>query len=123
MNKEQQLTFSPDFKQACEIFELDPWNVIQQFVDGVSLPSYFAFPLRPDRWPNMFMLECVLAGMEDNKLLDRYSTFLQRITDTVLTEDGDKETICRRIMDEWHKAVLEDRIKEVMEEKDKSKDK
>lgn len=62
----------------------------------------------------MFMLECVLAGMEDNNLLDRYNTLLQRITDTVLTEDGDKETICRGIMDEWHKAVLEDRIKDVM---------
>lgn len=118
MSKEQQLTFSPDFKQACEIFELDPWHVIQQFVDGVSLPAYFAFPLRPDRWPNMVMLECVLARMEDNGLLERCNEFLRQITDTLLAEDGDKETICRRIMDEWHKAVLEDRIKEVMQKSD-----
>lgn len=48
-NTREQLRFSPDFKQACEIFDLKPLDVLQQFMDNVSLPSYFAEPMSPDR--------------------------------------------------------------------------
>lgn len=123
MNSKQQLNFSPDFKQACEIFGLDPLHVVQKFVDGVSLPDYFSFPLRPDRWPNMFMLECVLGQMEDENMLARYNRLLERITSAIMADSGDKEQVCREVMDQWHKAVLEDRIKEVMGDGNSSENK
>lgn len=122
-NKQEQLRFTPDFRQACELFGLDPMYALQQFIDNVSLPKYFAFPLRPDRWANVFMLECVLASIEGVDVLERYDKFLSRMTEAIIQEKNDKEAVCRQIMDEWHKAVLEDRIKEVMEEKDQSNDK
>lgn len=116
MNEKEQLQFSPDFKQACEIFGLNPLDVVQQFVDNVSLPTYFSFPLRPDRWANMFMLECVLGHIKDETILNRCDKFLGRITDAIQVSKGDKEEICREVMDEWHRAVLEERIKDVMDD-------
>lgn len=112
----EQLRFSPDFKQACEIFDLKPLDVLQQFMDNVSLPSYFAEPMSPDRWANTFMLECVLSRLEGNDLMERFSVFFDSITEAVLSDRDDKEEVSRKIMDEWHKAVLEGRIEEIMKD-------
>src|SRR5690606_23835970 len=72
----EHLHFSSDFKQACEIFDLKPLDVLQQFMDNVSLPSYFAEPMSPDRWANTFMLECVLSRLEATILWNDLVFFL-----------------------------------------------
>lgn len=117
-NKRESITFSPDFKQACDVFELDPWDVVQKFVDSVSLPYYFANPMNPDRWANTFMVECILPQMEDESSLERCRVFLDQITEAVLSDMDNKGAVSREVMDEWHKAVLEKRIQDIMEDKE-----
>jgi len=118
MNKQNPLHFSPDFLQACEIFNLQPFEVIQQFIDSISLPKYFANPFDPNRWANTFMLECVLANIVSEDLQERYARFLDRITEAVLNNIDDKEAVGKQVLNEWHKAVLEDRIKDMMDDQD-----
>lgn len=115
-NKINELDFKQDFKQACEIFDLAPYEVLQKFIDSVSIPYFIANPMNPDRWANMFMVNCVLEKMEDENMQQRYAVFFDRITEAVLNDMENKDEVAKQIMDEWHKAVLEDRIKGVMEE-------
>jgi|SRR5690606_15811749 len=113
-NNIEQLEFSLDFIQACEIFNLTTTDVLQKFVDNVSLPYLIANPMNPDRWASTFMVECVLEKMEDEDLRTRYAVFLDRITHAVLNDIENKEEVSRQVMDEWHKAVLEGRIHDIM---------
>ncbi|HLT86619.1 hypothetical protein FXV77_07725 [Sphingobacterium phlebotomi] len=113
-NKINKLDFKPDFIQACEIFDLEPHDVLQKFIDSVSIPYFIANPMNPDRWANTFMVECILTRLESEELLERYSVFFDRITEAVLNDMENKDQVAREIMDEWHRAVLEDRIEDVM---------
>ena len=117
-NKISKLDFKEDFKQACEIFELEPYDVLQKFIDSVSIPYFIVNPMNPDRWANTFMVECILPRLESEELLERYAIFLDRITAAVLNDVENKNEVAKQIMDEWHKAVLEGRIKDIMEEED-----
>ncbi|PRD46039.1 hypothetical protein [Sphingobacterium haloxyli] len=113
-NKTSKLDFKPDFLQACEIFDLEPHDVLQKFIDNVCIPYFIANPMNPDRWANTFMVECILPRLESEELLERYSSFFDRITEAVLNDMENKDQVARQIMDEWHRAVLENRIEDVM---------
>lgn len=108
------LDFKADFVQACEIFDLKPEDVLQKFIDNVCIPYFIANPLNPDRWANTFMVENVLPRLENEEVLERCAVFLDRITEAVLNDEENKEQVARQVMDEWHKAVLEGRIQDIM---------
>lgn len=48
--------------------------------------------------------------------MTKYGAFAERLMKAVLANPKNEEEIAKKMLDEWHKAVLEDRIKDVMED-------
>jgi len=115
MKSLEQITVPKPVSQVCDIFGLTVEQLVQQFLNHVDLGLYFSNPFDPDRWANLFTITCVLENLEDEKYLKRYAGFVNRITEAVLS--GPKKDALDKvynIVDEWHKAVLENRIHELM---------
>jgi len=117
MKNLEQITVPKPVSQVCDIFGLTVEKLVQQFLDHVDLGLYFSNPFDPDRWANIFTIECVLQNLGDEKYLKRYATFVDRITEAVLS-GARKDALEKvyKIVDEWHKAVLENRIHEIMKD-------
>lgn len=117
MKNLEQITVPKPVSQVCDIFGLTVEQLVQQFLDHVDLGLYFSSPFDPDRWANIFTIECVLQNLNDEKYLKRYASFVDRIMETVLScAKKDALEKVYKIVDEWHKAVLENRIHEIMKD-------
>lgn len=115
MRNLEQITVPKPAAQVCDIFGLTVEQLVQRFLDHVDLGLYFSNPFSPDRWANVFTIECVLQNMGEEKYLKRYANFVDRITEAVLSgAKADALDKVYDIIDEWHKAVLENRIHEIM---------
>lgn len=117
MKSLEHITVPKPVSQVCDIFGLTVEQLVQQFLNHVDMALYFSNPFNPDRWANIFTIECVLQNLGDEKYLKRYSKFVDRITEAVLS-GAKKDALDNvyKIVDEWHKAVLEDRIHEIMKD-------
>ncbi|WP_312188929.1 hypothetical protein [Sphingobacterium sp.] len=117
MKSLEQIRVPKPVSQVCDIFGLTVEQLVQQFLDHVDLGLYFSDPFDPDRWANIFTINCVLQNLEDEKYLLRYSKFVDRIMETVLS-NAKKDALDKvyKIVDEWQKAVLENRIHEIMKD-------
>lgn len=118
MTNLENINITHEFQQVCDIFKLSPEKIIQDFIDHVSIVEYMCHPYSPTRWANIFVLECVIAQVESEEIMTKYHAFAERLIKTVLANPKKEEEIARKMLDEWHKAVLEDRIKEVMQKGD-----
>lgn len=116
MTNLEKITITHEFEQVCDIFKLSPEKIVQDFIDHVSIAEYMCDPFSPTRWANTFVLEYVIAQVESEDILIKYGEYGERIIKAVLANPKDAEETAKRMVDEWHKAVLEDRIKDVMED-------
>ena len=116
MTNLEKITITHEFQQVCDIFKLSPERIVQDFIDNVSIAEYMCDPFSPTRWANTFVLEYVIAQVESEDILIKYGEYGERIIKAVLANPKDAEETAKRMVDEWHKAVLEDRIKDVMED-------
>ncbi|WP_353125328.1 hypothetical protein [Parapedobacter pyrenivorans] len=123
MTNLESISITREFQQVCDIFKLSPEQIVQDFIDNVSIVDYMCDPYSPMRWANTFVLECVIAQVESEDILIKYGEYGERIMKAILANPKDAEETAKKMVDEWHKAVLEDRIKEVMEENNHSNDK
>lgn len=119
----KNIKITHEFRQVCDIFKLSPEQIVQDFIDNVSIAEYMCDPFSPSRWANTFVLECVIAQVESEDILTKYGAFAEQLVKSVLANPINAEDTAKKMVDEWQKAVLEERIKEVMEGKDKSNDK
>lgn len=103
--------------QACDIFDLSVEQLLQKFLDKVDLVKYFSQPLHPDRWANMFLLNCALDHIDHEAYIDDFKGFMDRIAKIPSTCSADeKVSIIQSIVDDWQKKVLESRIQEIMKD-------
>jgi hypothetical protein len=116
MTNLEKITITHEFQQVCDIFNLSPEKIIQDFIDNVSIAEYMCHPYSPTRWANTFVLECVVAQVESEAIMIKYGEFAERLIKTILANPKDETSIAQKMLDEWHKAVLEDRIKGVMDD-------
>lgn len=123
MTNLESISITREFQQVCDIFKLSPERIVQNFIDNVSIVDYMCHPYSPVRWANTFVLECVIAQVGSEDILVKYGEYGERIMKAILANPKDAEETAKKMVDEWHKAVLEDRIKEVMEENNHSNDK
>ncbi|MFC3196042.1 hypothetical protein ACFOET_00315 [Parapedobacter deserti] len=123
MTNLKEITITHEFQQVCDIFNLTPKKIVQDFIDNVSIADFMCNPYSPTRWANTFVLECVIAQVESEAIMTKYGEFAERLIKTILANPKNAEETAQKMVDEWHQAVLEDRIKEVMGEKDQSNDK
>ena len=122
MTNLEKINITHEFRQVCDIFNLSPEQIVQDFIDNVSIAEYMCHPYSPTRWANTFVLECVIAQVESEEIMIKYGQFAERLIKAVLANPKDEKTIAQKMIDEWHKAVLEDRIKDVLEDEDQSND-
>ncbi|SFC58078.1 hypothetical protein SAMN05421747_11557 [Parapedobacter composti] len=123
MTNLEKITITHEFQQVCDIFKLSPEQVVQDFIDNVSIADYLCDPYSLNRWANTFVFEYVIAQVESEEIMVKYGKFAEKLVNAALANPKDAKDLAQKMVDEWHQAVLEDRIKEVMEEKDQSNDK
>lgn len=108
------INITHEFRQVCDIFNLRPEQIIQDFIDNVSIADYLCDPYSLNRWANTFVFECVIAQVESEEIMTKYDKFAERLIKTVLANPKDTKDLAQKMVDEWHKAVLEDRIEDVI---------
>lgn len=117
MKKIENLIVPEAVTQACDIFDISVEQLLQKFLDKVDLVKYFAEPMRPDRWANMFLLNCALDHIDHDAYIDSFKIFMDRITEIPSTCSADeKESIIQSVFDDWQKMMLESRIQEIMKD-------
>jgi hypothetical protein len=114
----QKINMTHEFRQVCDIFNLTPEEIIQDFINNVSIAEYLCDPFAPNRWANTFVLEYVIAQVESEDIMVKYDEFVEKLITSVLSNPREAKTIGREMVNEWHKAVLEDRIKDMMDDQD-----
>lgn len=109
--KTYQLELSDDFRTACAIFGFAPREVIQEFIDLVSLPVYFSDPGDKHRWANLFFLDYIdQMTMERPQPFVIHERFMERLIWKIkrIRNREKLENACRNVMRDWNQAVRRD---------------
>lgn len=114
MKNLENIKLTDEFKQFCDIFNFTPENVIQAFVDKVDIAAYMCFPLDPDRWANLFMMEYLIKYTDSEGALQAYFEFGEKWA--MIMRAGEKDALekTKKLLEDWYKSVLEDRINQIM---------
>ncbi|MBD1424807.1 hypothetical protein [Sphingobacterium arenae] len=122
MNNIDQIKLTAAFKQACEIFNMKPEFVIQQFVDHVDIARYMCFPFEEKRWANVLVMEQIIAEIESADELNGYYEFSEKWAAMMKKDRKNAFENTKKLLDEWHKVILENRIYEIMKDDDERND-
>lgn len=115
MKKFENLIVPEAVTQACDIFALSVEQLVQKFLDNVSLVKYFSDPLNPNRWANMFLLHSALEHIDHEAYIDGFKSYMDRITEIPPTSSAEeKVSIIQSVVDDWQKLIIENRIHEIM---------
>lgn len=114
MESLNKITLTPEFTQFCDIFGFTTEEVLQEFINKVDIAQYLCYPLDPYRWANLFMMEYLIAFTESEETMVKYGQFGEKWADMMLDDRVDGYEKTRAMLDEWHKAVLEKRIQDIM---------
>lgn len=102
------LELPEDFRLHCEIYRYDPKDVLQEFVNRVSLPCYSAGHHRDCRWATGFFLDYIDHLAPDDDGSDEvHNYYLNKLSKTIrpIQNDKKREKACRKIMRQWAEAV------------------
>jgi len=106
-----------DFMSLCTIYNIQPQQFIQSFINKVSFPSYYTGTSKQMKWATLFFLQYVeMAEQDSDTEYDLEDHYLQRFTDTLtenMKNDGGAKAraAVRVVMMDWQKAVLAERAK------------
>lgn len=114
MNNLEAIKLTHEFQQFCDIFDFTPEKVIQAFVDQVDIAQYMCFPMDPDRWANLFMMEYLIKYTDSENALKGYFQFGEKWVEIMTTGDKDAVKKTKELLETWHKSVLENRINQIM---------
>lgn len=106
-----------DFRQACEIFDVKPADIIQSFVEKLSIPVFYGNPNNKKKWPMLIFFDYLdeVAGANE-QLMEFHTPFMTAVLDiaaTILEENIDDsetaEKATRNVINLWHRAALKRR--------------
>lgn len=103
-----------DFSVMCDLFLVDPTQIIQKFCDTISLPRLYSSLTYDDRLSSLFFLEYVQQNQStDVNELKAHHIFMDKMKDQMIRLAGDTpEALSRmeqegkKIMKEWHRHIL-----------------
>lgn len=116
MDTLNKIELTKEFTQFCDIFGFTAEEVLQEFVNNVDIAKYMCYPLDPYRWANLFMMEYLIAFSKSEDILMKYGEFGEKWAAMMQKDKSDALNNTRALLDEWHKAVLENRIHEIMKD-------
>jgi len=111
-----------DFMSLCTIYNIQPQQFIQSFINKVSFPSYYTGTSKQMKWATLFFLQYVeMAEQDSDTEYDLEDHYLQRFTDTLtenMKNDGGVKAraAVRVVMMDWQKAVLAERAKYITDQ-------
>ncbi|MEN5087240.1 hypothetical protein ABE426_12295 [Sphingobacterium faecium] len=114
MKNLETIKLTQEFKQFCDIFNFTPQEVLQAFIDQVDIAQYMCFPLDPDRWANLFMMEYLLKYTDSEDTLRAYGEFGEKWVRIMGAGGSDVVAHTKKLLEDWHQSVLEDRINKIM---------
>ncbi|MEJ5089936.1 hypothetical protein GEO21_07835 [Sphingobacterium faecium] len=114
MKNLETIKLTQEFKQFCDIFNFTPEEVLQAFIDQVHIAQYMCFPLDPDRWANLFMMEYLLKYTDSEDTLRAYGEFGEKWVRIMEAGGNNVVEHTRKLLEDWHQSVLEDRINKIM---------
>lgn len=114
MKNLESINLTAEFKQFCDIFNFTPEEVLQAFVEKVNIAQYMCFPLDPDRWANLFMMEYLIKYSKSEDTLRAYNEFGKKWVRVMQVGGQDVVEQTKKLLEDWHQSVLEDRIHDIM---------
>jgi len=113
-----------DFMSLCTIYNIQPQQFVQSFINKVSFPSYHTGTSKQMKWATLFFLQYVeLKDQDSDTEFDLEDHYLQSFTDTLaknMAENNDNGSKAREagreVMREWQKAVLTERAKYITDQ-------
>lgn len=113
-----QLDLPEDFDTLCSLYSIKPQQLIQSFINQVSLPRFYSNPIGNGRWATYFFLDYI-DNDENNILVDRdletkYLNLFNRHLIDAVKESGNvssSESEGRKILRLWHRDLLSKRSK------------
>lgn len=105
-----------DFKQLCEIFNLNPEHTIQEFINEISFPVFYSRPNSNYRWPNYFFLDYLgKMAQYDTEKWETHKPFMDKLISTISSDSEETESAARTIMEEWHQFILNKRTDDLLD--------
>ena len=112
-----------DFSTLCDIFGIRPELFVQKMLEEISLPYFYSNPHGNRRLATMLFLDHLESAERSDSELDFHIPYMEKlsveISKILLENSGDHEIAektARKIMKEWHKAILMHRAKYIIDD-------
>ena len=113
-----------DFRSLCTIYNIQPQQFIQSFINKVSFPSYYTGTSKQMKWATLFFLQYTeLMEQDSDTEFDLEDQYLQCFTDTLAEnmekhKDGGAKAreAGREVIRDWQKAVLAERARYITDQ-------
>lgn len=111
-----QLALPEDFTTLCNLYTINPQDFIQSFVNQVSLPRFYSYPLGSSRWATYFFLDYIEnednCTLVDRELESKYLTMFNEHIINAVKQTGEisaSEAAGRNILKLWLRDVIIER--------------
>lgn len=107
------LEIPEDFRLHCEIYNCNAQDILQEFVNQVSLPRHRTADGRNHELATGFLMDYLdHLPPEEDQPDDIHEFYLDKIAETVapIQDDAQREAVCRKIMRQWALAVKESSV-------------
>lgn len=123
-----ELELPEDFHMLCDIFKIKPETIIQKIISRISLPFYYSNLNDKERWATLILLDYLDTDYEiEDTEFDFHRPYMDELSDSVMPILGgnpdahsEAEAAARKVMKQWHKAVLAERAKYIIDDLDSS---
>lgn len=126
MEFELKTEMPEDFQHLCEIFQINPVDVVKEILNKISFPYFYSNLNETGKWPTYLFLEFLdKAGEINEKEMEFNEPFLEKVNNAVtaniktgVESDSNKlkaQKAIRSVMREWHKALSKERARYLLD--------
>ncbi|MNV64906.1 hypothetical protein D3C71_1575710 [compost metagenome] len=109
-----KVSLPQDFTILCDLFQVSPETIIQNFINKVSFPFYYSRPDGNERWATLFFLNDITENYPNiEEEFPLHEPFMDALAEVVFNHSGTEpkniekaEIAGRKIMKKWHKHIL-----------------
>lgn len=109
-----EINITPQFEKSCEVFNLQAHELIQAFVDKVSIYDHFISPFGPDKEANLFVIAYAFEKNKKLALIRRYQYYFNLLAHVVIGSKirwEDVELRVHEILNRWIKENSNDKAR------------
>lgn len=110
MNKfNGELHITPEFEQACLLFNVQPDKFLQEFINKIDLPQYFTYPMGSYRDAHTMLLDYAIQANRDLTTIQCFQRHIRRMAIIVgLNKDVSRQIA--DVIDEWHWTMKKEKM-------------